>query len=278
MTRTYWALALAAAATCVGGCGKMQMTPVLLGQPKQAQEPTCTILLTVMEGPSHAEQAKYYKEQTEKDTKWKDLYIVSKADHSELYWGKYATQEEAAKSLKRAKAYRTQANINVYAQALVVPLAVQDVGPPEWNLHNASGQYTVVVAVFYDVPEANYYGRKDNAVAYCTQLRQQGEQAYFHHGYAQSVVTVGALPESAVRIVRQGDVIRPQLPEAQIAVVRSRFTYLAVNGYSQKTWQVNPNTGKPEQVTAEPYLVSIPKDQGEATDDALHSPGDAQPR
>ena len=218
-----------------------------------------TILLYSLSGADHVTRIARYKAQTEIDTNWKGLQIVHKPDHSELRWGRYRSISEAQKDLKKVKTYRTAIGIPLYSKAIIIPLPGRDVGPTEWNLLNSTGAYSVVVAIFYDVPEADYFGRKRNAVAYCKQLREKGEQAYFHHGISQSTVTVGMFGESAVQMVHERDIIRPEIREPRMAEIAARYKYLAVNGLREKQWVINPKTGKPKKVDTKPYPVHVPK-------------------
>jgi hypothetical protein len=235
--------------------------------PKTSDEVQYTILLQTFDGGSHIEQSNYYLTQTQKLARWKDLFLVHKEGHSELYRGKYKTQASAIKDLKEAKEYRSPANIVVYPQAIVLPLPGKEVGPPEWNLKNAEGDYTVVVANFYDVPEGGYYGRKQHAVEYCRQLREQGELAFYHHGASQSAVSVGLFSEA------EADALKKSRPSPKIQNIIDRYKYLAVNGYSEKHWDKNPRTGQLEKMPSKPYVAHIPQGDDESTDDAFNRTG-----
>ncbi len=207
-----------------------------------------SILLYILsDATNHAYEAQRYKRNTEKDAGWQGLFVVSKVDHSELYWGQYASPEDAAENLAKAKAYVAPAGIKLYAKALIVPLPESKVGPgpPEWDLNKVQGEYTVVVAVFYNVPEADYHRRKEDAVDYCRELRQRGEEAYYHHGIKQSKVTVGLFDKS----------VDPRVEE-----IIQRFQYLAVNGYEERRSVVNPETRNVSKVSTKPFLAHIPED------------------
>ena len=217
-----------------------------------------TILLSVLSNPNtHERDALYYQQQTEKLTGWRGLFIRNRLSHSELYWGKYASIKKARGNLKKAKAYRTPADIHVFAKAMIMPLPGEDVGPGQFDLANASGAYTVVVAIFYDVPEASYLGRKYNAADYCRQLRDQGHQAYYKHGVARSAVTIGTFPESAVEIITQDGKQRTVITDPEIQQIRKQFAYLAVNGRKEFLRQVNPQTNQVVKIPQVSYLARI---------------------
>jgi len=285
--RKWFVLLVVAAAA--GGCDKA----ILSSGEGDASNGGYTILLYVLRSVDHVERIKEFKEQTAKDTGWKGMFIVHKAEDSELYWGKYATYEAAAKDLKnKAKKYRTKLGVPAYAKAIVVPIPGKDVGPPEWNLLNAKGAYTVVVAVFYNIDTLKYYDpksrkyrvekigyrtRKIDAVEYCRELREKGEEAYFHHGPSQSKVTVGAFADSAVVMVERDGVTKPEIREPRIDAIVRKYKFLAVNGYSEKRSVINPKTGKVERVHAKPCLVHIPRRNKETPSNAVDRIGNLQP-
>ncbi|MCK4601267.1 MAG: hypothetical protein KAU28_02295, partial [Phycisphaerae bacterium] len=121
MKTTVHAFLLAAGAAMVlqlAGCNDR----LALESSGQGDEGDHTILLYVLSDPAtHIEQAKYYKQATEKDADWKGLFIVHKADYSSLYWGRYKTLQAAQVNLEKAKGYRTPVGVPIFAKAIVVP-------------------------------------------------------------------------------------------------------------------------------------------------------------
>ena len=218
-----------------------------------------TILLYADGEPGHMARMQHYKQAAQEDTGWGDLRVVHKQAGSELFRGTYPSTEAAQDDLKKAKQYVAPAGVNVFAQAMIVPLPGQHVGPSEWDLTNACGAYSVAIAVFYDVPKADYVGRKQFAVDYCTQLRQEGKEAYYHHGPSQSTVTVMAFPESAIQMVTDGSRVRPKVLDPRVTQVMDEFEFLAVNGRKQKQTVINPRTGKAEWAYARSHPVHIPR-------------------
>jgi len=264
----------------LAGCDKAKLSSGgLSGQVAADKDAGYTILLYVVSSADHQARSLSYKDQTERQTGWPGMFVVHKDTHSELYWGKYVTGTKAAGDLLQAKRYRTPAGIAPYAQAIIVPLPGSQPGPPEWNLRNAKGAYTVVIATFYDVPEAKYFGRKKNAIAYCKQLRESGEEAYYLHGPANSSVTIGTFNDSAVRMVTSQGQRRPEVHDARILAIQKRFPSLAVNGREQLNWKiVDPVTRKLEKVPDKTYPARIPSDNSaRQADSALDYPGNTQP-
>lgn len=256
-------LLLALLTASMAGCHRgMSMSKSETPAPPAAQNKEhYTILLETFVREGHAQEAERYRIETAKHTGWQGLYVVDKKDHSELYWGKYRTLKEAEKNLALAKAFTAPVGgYKLYVKAIVVPLEDPDVGSPEYNLANAQGYYTVLVAVFYDVPEASYFGRKQNAVEYCQQLRGRFQEAYYYHDPTRSAVTVGRFAKSAVRIEMVNGVEKPLIVDPRMQAVIDEFNCLAVNG--RKEMLLSPIKEKRE-LKADPKLFTGSKEEKE---------------
>src|SRR5215470_10368446 len=94
-------------------------------------------------------------------------------------------------------------------------------GPPEWNLANAKGVYTLQVGVTYNT--AGFNERVEAAVEWVRDLRSRDYEAYYYHDASRSLITVGSFDESAVTPGPEG---RPQYSEA-VRALRSKeeFAY-----------------------------------------------------
>jgi len=267
------ALTAVALAALAAGCDDSKKTMNTDGTfVPAAGEEAHTILLYSFAGANHVREAKSFKLKAAKYTQWTDLFVIHEADRSALYWGKYPNTKAAQTNLRRAKNYRTPAKVPVFAKALVVMLPGSEVGPRQWNLAYVDGAYTVAIAVFYDVPKDNYFGRKKYAVMYCRQLRQQGKEAYFRHGPARSTVTIGAFPESAIQMVRKGPKTVPVIRDSKINAILAKYPDMAVNGRRRKVYlpkipdpgkvardrKIRNKRGKAEEVVIPSALVRIP--------------------
>jgi len=237
-----------------------------------------TILLYTFIGPRHVEQSAYYKRSTEKMAGWKGLYVVHEDNLSKLFWGKYRSFEAAQPHLKRAHQFQTKARVKVYAGALVVAVPGEDVGPAEWNLRGAEGAYSVVVAVFFDVPKEGYAGRKKFAADYCRRLRKNGYEAYYFHGANRSAVSIGAFGAECVKQVRHGDHAEIIPNDPRIKKIMADFPRLAVNGSGKAVSIFNPNTRQYDTVIQKTYLVKIPRGKNNDVQNAVNRVGDAQQR
>jgi len=222
-------------------------------------------MLSTFSGTDHVQQAKRFKNETEKRTKWTDLRVVHMEDRSELYKGIYPSIKAAQGDLAKAKEWVAPAGYPPYKNAIVVVVPGQYVGPAELNLRNAKGAYTVVVAVFYNVPANNYLTRKTDAVSYCQRLRANNYEAYYYHGPVNSLVTVGSFPESSVRMVTEKGVTKPKIVDSRINAImkEEQFEYLAINGqreFYRSASAVSGSQAKVEGKYARPYPAHIPKD------------------
>jgi hypothetical protein len=234
-----------------------------------------TILLRLHTNPAtHIQESEVFRENLVKRVGWRDVFVIHKAGFSELCWGAYETIEAARPNLKTAQEYVAPNRDKVFALARVFPLPTKDVGPPEWSLlNNAKGEYTVLVAIFYDVPEAKYFARKENSLTYCKQLRDEGHEAYYLHGPAQSMVYVGSFPPEAVQKVEINDIARPVVKDKKMLEVMKTFPFLAVNGRSQPTRVINPITGKVSTENVGTYPIPIPQEKSLVSGGAVSRPG-----
>lgn len=222
---------------------------------------TYTILLHTFDSTDHVNQSKLWKRRTVENAGWDDIFVVHKDDHSVLHRGRYRSVEAAQKDLQEAKQYDPGTGIRPYTGAILVPLPGEQVGPPEWHLNNIQGEWTVKVAVFYDVPEKNYYGRKRFAVDYCERLRKEGYKAFYAHDPAKSHVYIGDFPPSAVEVNEEGD--RPSLDirEPRMKQILEDFPQLAVNGSGERVRRYDPETKQLDYVDRKSFPVRVPDSQ-----------------
>ena len=224
------------------------------------------ILLTTTSGPNHVRQAGYIKQSLE-TAQWRDVFIVTKANHSEVFWGTYSTIQSAQSDLKKAKGFQNRAGRQPFARALLVPLPGKDVGPPEWNLLNASGAYTVQMAAYYDIPDQNYFGRKRSAVQLCQKYRKLGYQAYYYHGPVRSHVTIGTFDKSAIATIRRGRNVQKEIRDPRIHAIIREFPQFNVNGNAHVIFVAVkvPGTkfGERKRVVVKPFPVEIPRKEGQ---------------
>jgi len=160
----------------------------------------------------HIKNADDHLKQAKEATGWDDLFVIHEEKHSGLYWGHFRTKADAQRRVGRAKAFKTKVGMAVFGKAMAFRLPDKTPeGPKEWKLANApkDAYYTVVVAIFFDVPDQDYFGRKREAIELCGRLRKEGKEAYYYHEPSNSAVTLGSFPKSAME-TRQVRMLHPQ--------------------------------------------------------------------
>ncbi len=229
---------------------------------RTVQEDHYSILLSVHKDPaSHVQDANYYKKVLTQKIGWRDIFIIHKGGHSEVFWGRYRTPKDAEANLKTAKKYRTANGIALFAKAIIVPLPGKETGPAKWNLNNVaeSAYYSLLIAVFRDDPQRNYVGRRRFAVDYCQRLRKGGYEAYFHHGPAISHVTIGAFGKKAVTVKKSPRGETMKINDPAIKSLQKDFEFLALNGRSVDEVIRDKRTGKRIRVARKKtYLIRVP--------------------
>ncbi len=232
-------------------------------KPEESQEDHYSILLSVHNDPvNHVQEADYYKKVLTEKIGWRDVFVIHKGGHSEVFWGQYRTTKDAETNLKTAKKYRAANGVAIFAKkAMVVPLPGKDIGPAEWNLSGTaeSAYYSLLVALFRDDPENNYVGRRQFAVDYCRQLRKGGYEAYFYHGPTVSHVTIGAFGERAVTIRKEPRGEALEINDPKIKSLQKDFEFLALNGMSIDEVIHDRQTGKQIRMARKTtYLIRVP--------------------
>jgi len=218
------------------------------------------ISLATFTVPMHVQQARAAKQRLQDVAGWKHVFVVDKGYRSELYVGRYKSRTAAVSNLERnIRGFRDAHGGTPYATALVVAIPTKDVGPPEWDLRNAAGAYTVVVQEYCDVPEKNYVGRKKLAVQYCRKFRERGYEAYYYHGPARSKVTVGVFEEWAVRTVRDGLMVREEIQDPRMKAVMREHPELLINGLSIRETGIDPQTRRLRYRRRGSYYERIPR-------------------
>lgn len=285
--------ALLAVAALLSGCQGPARTSSPFARPgprgagDEPAQDAFTILLRVFSEPDHASRARQAKDDLQNNHKWKGVYAVTQADHSELFMGPYQSIEQARPDLDKAKAFTVGPGVQPFATAMTVPLPGANPGPAEWNLANCAGAYSLLVAVFENGPTENppgYYNRcKQDAVDYCRQLRESGEPAYYHHGVNKSSVTIGCFPDDSIRVrserVRQPDgelvmVRKVEVVDPGLQALQGRYSKLLLNGHTFFLTMRDAQGKALSKREAETYPVRVPaKDEVPADDADGFSPG-----
>lgn len=276
-----------------------------------------TIYCQTIMGDDHVARANRVKEQLISVTKLKDWYVVHQDGQSLLYYGMYKTFNDPNES-DSLRAQKDRAAIDVLADELgnrpfkhsfFVSLDAPDpTAPPEWNLVNADGVYTLQIGAYTGNKD-----RKQAAVSAVRDARAAGLEAYYFHGETTSSVCLGAFPANAImmadsesnstgdpeqsflksteplpdaiaRNLRDTDnkpvkVVqsKPRVTDEKLLELMRRFPEHAINGEVQIVSMSDAKTGKPVQRPAESFVVPIPRSEPLALDDAAMQPAAPDP-
>ena len=172
---------------------------------------TWTILCREFQGPRHQEYCEQFADSLKRTQGIRPDEVRCEHDNagqiSRLYYGSYErtidpqTEEPSPNAQLDQDMYLITdlgdpQKGRYFVMARKVPMVDTYRGPAEWDLRQARGVYTLQVAVFR--PEKDFQEVRKAAVDYCRSLRRDGYEAYYYHGPAQSVVTVGTFDESDV--------------------------------------------------------------------------------
>lgn len=169
-----------------------------------------TIQCLEIQGPGRMQQIEPFAESLRRTAgiRTKDVFVRDESDgFARLYYGTYYRRTDP-KTRKRTTPPQLQTDLELirqlgddsgrryFLQALAVRMPMPNVGNPQWALSNATGVYSLQVAVFE--PNDDFWEHKQAAAEFCELLRKKGREAYYHHAPASSMVTVGSFGPEAV--------------------------------------------------------------------------------
>lgn len=140
--------------------------------------------------------------------------------------------------------------------------------PGEWNLLKARGYWSLQVGVFYNQGEMRQ--RRYAAEQYCKLLRDQGQEAYFHHATERSAVFVGAYPREAIVETRRANPLTGasefsmKIVDEKMLDAQRKNPYNVENGAVMYDVEVDPKTGEKTKTPHPSFAVEIPHDQAPA--------------
>lgn len=161
-------------------------------------------------GPQRVEQLERLSETLKRTrgVRAADVYVVDHSDGmARLYYGTYLRRTDARTGKRHIPAKMREdltflrelgdgAGHRYFLQAIPVREPTPDVGHPAWALSKVPATYSLQVAAFE--PTGDFTAHKQAAAEFCQLLRAKGYEAYYHHGRACSIVTVGAFGPEAV--------------------------------------------------------------------------------
>jgi hypothetical protein len=253
------------------------------------------------------------------DAGLKGAYIVEASDHSTLYYGYYAQRNDprVRADIQRLSQWTDGPSDHPIPHPLLVELDPSDPpAPPQWDLRNAKGYWSLEIAAYRDSPQ-----RKQAAVDSVRAAREQGIEAYYYHGPTISSVCIGAWPRDALKeqsadhagtssqnsdqpIVvtniplgnfvhgplvdretgKQVQVFAPnvQIQNPSLLAAMRKYPYHYVNGILHASVATDPRTGRKVDSKDPSFLVAIPGaeqryDNGQSPSPNTVSPGNTPP-
>jgi len=229
--------------------------------------PSYTILCMTMRGAEGARTVELLAQSLRnvKGLDAKQVRTDSRGDMHRLFYGTYrgvphkltdqfAPPAEAKRDLALIRSLVT-GQVQPFLLARIVEMPTPDVGPPEWNLKNAPGIYTLQICYCFDKPDLP--NRKEVAVAICRALRKEGEEAWYFHGDRISIVTVGHFGESALIRTPDGKV---RYSDAVIRLQNKREEFKYNTECLRKVYRIVGG----KRIAAPSVLIRIPR---ESTDE-----------
>jgi hypothetical protein len=273
---TAWLLGLA-----LGGCESLGWKTGGGRSDEEIWAIRCITLTT----PDRMERAKAYADALKKATGLKPelVQVLADEDGAAVFYGRYRraygpageSERFTPDNLKDMAAIRALrlagAEVWPFLLASMDVLPTYRSGHPEWNLADADGYWSLHVAVFYNTE--TMHSRRSASEEYCALLRQAGEEAYYHHGPANSSVYIGAYPKEAVSDVRRENpltgevqnvsrIVDPRMLEAQ-----QRFPNSFENGFMVYQITRDSDGAVKERTPTPSFAVIMPKAQRQLDQD-----------
>ncbi len=250
----------------------------LFGPKKDKDEETWTIRCATATGPDQMQRAERLAAALKqvKGLKPELVQTFRTEEGTSVYYGKYRRvygspteveqyKPDAKRDLELIRKLRLQdRDVWPFILATMDVLPTYQPGKPEWDLGKVDGYWSLHVAVFYNTETMS--GRRTAAEEYCKILREQGEEAYFHHGPSNSSVYIGAFPKSAVQEVRSEDPLSGQVSttlrivDPRLAKAKEKFPHSLHNGHEMYEVIRDPRTQAVQQRLPTPsFLVKTPR-------------------
>lgn len=204
------------------------------------------------------------------------VQVTHGSDNSSIYYGRY---QRNVNPFTREQTFRPDFNVDLdrirslvvgrrldhpFSAATVEVLDLPEPCYPQWDLARQDGHWSLQVGVFYET--SGLKQPREAAESYCKLLRDQGHEAYFHHGEKVSSVCVGLFAEGALRNQekrhpRTGrQVVGTVFADPRLAALQRRFPHNLENGHTMYDIVRNPTSGEVTKRTARSsFVVKIPR-------------------
>lgn len=237
-----------------------------------------------LRGPQRFDQAKKCQESLRKVRGLKDslIAVFDEDGVSTVYYGKYkliydpktgkeSYDPDPTKDLELIRSLSVRMRGADGRESDVWPFRLLTMatlpGPPcrypEWELSRNPGTYSLQVGVFYNTGQ--FLQRKKAAEEYCKLLRDQKEEAWFHHGTTNSSVCIGSFPKDAIQSFRRENPLTGvlefynKITDEKLLALQKRFPYNYHNGHIFKQKTTDPKTGKRTDEPHQSFPVQVPR-------------------
>lgn len=246
--------------------------------PRPTAEDTWAIRCIAIEGVEHIRQANAYAEALKgvRGLRANRVQVYHEDGQSTVYYGRYRRLYD---DLGRSQGFRPDPgqqlelirNLSVGGRNVwPFRLATMELLPsaqrrhPEWDLAEVErGHWSLHIAVFYNTDEMRQ--RKRAAEQYCELLRQDGEEAYYHHGMSNSSVCVGIFPREAIRTFRKTDPltgtlrVTDRIVDERMLALQRKYPHNLENGHIISQIRRDPRTGEiAERIPNPSFPVRLP--------------------
>ena len=202
-----FAAAISFIAGCNGGSGALDNTgygtdPGGSSPSASAKKGRFTIVLAQYIDYNREQRAQSLQVRAKQVLNSDDVWFEYEQPRLSVNYGHFQKHKDAQKELQRTRKLYRQLGLGPQNLQFCYLKEIPQPDPPapeDWNLINSGCAYTLEMAVFFNIPEKNYFNRKVDAVEAVKNLRAEGKQAYYLHGPQASWVYVECLAPTIFR-------------------------------------------------------------------------------
>ena len=173
-------------------------------------------------------------------------------DRARVYIGRYNDPAGPAAEQALADARTVEVDgVQPYGQARIVPLSREATGAmSEYDLRNYPGYYSLQIAFYDDRGEQDHRVAAEEAVQ---ALREDDEEAYYHHSDYMSIVTIGLFTDADFqqRPLRHGGTIMDYGP--RVRELQEQYPYNLGNGHT-----IVQRSASGRETIQPSFLVEVP--------------------
>jgi hypothetical protein len=156
-----------------------------------------------------------------------DVWFEYEQPRLSVNYGHFQKYNDAQKELQRTRKLYPQLGLGPQNLQFCYLKEIPQPDPPapeDWHILNSGCAYTLEMAVFFNVPEKEYFNRKADAVEAVKNLRAEGKQAYYMHGPQASWVYVECLAPTIFRRIEVNGKFYSSL-DPQVNALLKKYQY-----------------------------------------------------